>query len=42
LAHLERNAGKYIYDALKEYHIPQFRSEIKEIDYLDPFDVLIK
>src|SRR5574344_155178 len=42
LAHLERNAGKYIYNALKEYHIPQFRSEIKEIDYLDPFDVLIK
>lgn len=42
LAHLERNASSELLEAMKISGIVQIEKSIPEIDYLDPFDNLIK
>ena len=39
MAHLERNASRYLLNAIRKYgaFLPE-KEEIKEITYLDPFD----
>lgn len=40
IAHLERNAGRELLHSIREYGMFMPEKEIKEIDYLDPFDIV--